>query len=107
MTKISVFSQHFHADAKLIAYIESKLQRLNRFTQDPFRVEVYLKIQDTGAKIKDKIAEIRMILPGNTIINKETDKSFEAAINIAADSLKRQLSKIKEKKQSFSREKPA
>ncbi len=31
MMKISVKSVHFHADAKLIEYVEEKLSRLNRY----------------------------------------------------------------------------
>lgn len=98
MMKISVKSVHFHADAKLVAFIEQKLGRLARyFDRGAVSAEVSLKLQDNGARVQDKITEVRLRLPGNDLIDKKTDKSFEAAITASVDSLKRQLVRHKER----------
>ena len=54
MIQISVKSLHFHADAKLLDFIEQKLSRLGRYFDRPVEAEVHLKLQDTGTKINEK-----------------------------------------------------
>jgi putative sigma-54 modulation protein len=97
MMKIQVKSVHFHADSKLLAFIEEKISRLNRYFEHTLEAEVHLKLQDTGARVREKIAEVRINVPGETLIAKVTNKSFEAAVELAVDSLKRQIIKYKEK----------
>lgn len=94
--KVQTKAVHFSADKKLIQFIEKKLskleQRFNRITG----VEVVLKLENTG-KIKDKIAEIYLKVPGGIIIAKETHKKFEGAVDASVMVLKRQLSRHKER----------
>ena len=97
MMKISVKSLHFHADAKLIEYVEKKLSRLSRYFERPVDAEVHLKLQDTGSNIQDKITEIRIHVPGGWMMDKKTGKSFESAVDESVDTLKRQLLRYKEK----------
>lgn len=94
---ISVKSVHFHADAKLLTYVEKKLSRLSRMFGRIENVEVHLKLQDNGGRIQEKIAEIRMHVPGGWLMDKKTSKTFEAAVNASVDTLKRQLARYKEK----------
>ncbi len=95
--KISVKSIHFSADTKLIRFVEEKLNRLEKIFDRIAEVEVHLKLQDTGGKVREKIAEIHLHVPGGWIIDKKTGKSFETAVNAAFDTLKRQVSRHKEK----------
>lgn len=98
MMKISVNSVHFHADSKLIGFIEQKLSRLSRyFERGIVEAEVNLKLQDEGSRVQRKIAEVHLRLPGNQLIDKKSDTTFEAAVNAAVDTLKRQLVRHKEK----------
>jgi len=53
-------------------------------------------VQSTSEK-ENKTVEVKMGLPGNDIVAKKNSKTFEAAISQAADSLKKQLVKRKEK----------
>lgn len=89
---------HFTADQKLLVYIEKKLQKLQQFFDNIIEANVILKLENVG-QIKDKIAEIKIHIPGSTIFAKETEKSFEVAVDEAVESLRRQLIKYKEKKQ--------
>lgn len=96
--KISVKSVHFHADSKLIGFIEKKLSRLSRyFDRGMVDAEVNLKLQDNGGRVREKITEVRLRLPGNDLIDKKSDTTFEAAITASAETLKRQLVRHKEK----------
>ncbi len=97
MMKISVKSVHFHADAKLLAFVEQKVSRLNRYFENAIHAEVHLKIEESGNKIKEKVAEIQLHLPGSNIIDKKAGRTFEATINASVESLKRQLVRHKQK----------
>ncbi len=94
--KIQTQAVQFKADQKLIDFTEKRLNKLEQFFDRIISAEVYLKLENSG-QVKDKVAEVRINVPGNTLITKETQKSFEAAIDAAADSLRRQIIKHKEK----------
>lgn len=100
MLKVSVQSIHFHADAKLVEFIEKKLMRLNRYFDKNRSVEaeVHLKLQETGGRVHEKITEVKIHFPpGSWMVDKKTSRTFEAAITASADTLKRQLLRHKEK----------
>ena len=97
MIQINVKSLHFHADAKLLAFIEQKLSRLGRYFDRPVEAEVHLKLQDTGNKVHEKITEVKIHVPGGWLMDKKTGRTFEAAITASSDTLKRQLVRHKEK----------
>lgn len=97
--KVSVQSIHFHADTKLVEFIEKKLMRLDRYFDKNRAVEaeVHLKLQETGGAIHEKVIEIKLHVPGGWMIDKKTGRSFESAITASADTLKRQLLRHKER----------
>jgi putative sigma-54 modulation protein len=95
--KIQVQTVHFDADTRLLAFVEDRVQRLSRYFGQILEVEVYLRLQHTGGKVQDKIAEIKLHLPGSIIIDKKISSSFENAILVSVDSLKRQVQKKKGK----------
>jgi putative sigma-54 modulation protein len=97
MMNISVQSIHFHADSKLIAFIEEKLLRLSRFFDQEVRAEVHLKLNPGYGQVHQKVAEIHLHLPGTWIMDKKTNLTFESAIIESIETLKRQLIRYKEK----------
>lgn len=88
---------NFDADVKLLDFIDKKLSKLETFYDNIVSTDVFLKLEKTG-QIQDKIAEIKMHVPGSTLIAKETSKTFEESIDLGASSLRRQLIKYKEQK---------
>jgi putative sigma-54 modulation protein len=95
---ISIKSVHFHADQKLITYIEKRINRLNRyFERSDIKAEVHLKLENNGGKVHDKITEVKIHVPGGWVMDKKTSKTFESAINASVDTLKRQLVRHKER----------
>jgi putative sigma-54 modulation protein len=87
---------NFTADQKLLDFIEDKLGKLQKFHDGIVATEVYLKL-DNNSEEDNKIAEIRVFMPGNDLFVKKKGKSFEEAIDQVMESLKRQVQKHKEK----------
>jgi len=94
--KVFTQSVNFTADKSLIDYIEKKIEGLEKFHDKIVDAEVFLKVQKTSEK-ENKITEVKINIPGDELIVKKTNKTFEEGINIAIDSLKRSLKKSKEK----------
>lgn len=89
-------SVQFKADEKLIRYIEEKLSKMDQFFDRIIEARVFLKLENSG-QIKDKIAEVRLSVPGTVLFASSSSKTFEASIDEAAQALKRQLVKYKER----------
>ena len=94
--KVYTETNHFSADKKLLDVIEQKLSKLDTFFDRIIEARVNLKLENSG-QVKDKIVEVRLSVPGDVLVAKDTERTFEAAIDKAADVLKRQLIKYKEK----------
>ena len=97
--RISVQSIHFNADKKLLAFIQKKAEKLDQFSDQILNVEIYLRLENTEDE-SNKIAEIKLNLPGNQLFVKEQCKSFEEATDLAVESLRRQVTKHKTKTRS-------
>ena len=94
--EVRIQSVRFNADEKLIDYIEGKLEKLTKFNDRIHKVEVFLKLENTG-RVRDKIVEIKASIPGqNTIFVEDVDKAFEASFDKALLSLKRLVIKQKD-----------
>ncbi len=98
--KLQVHSIHFDADMKLLEFIQAKLNKLDIFYDRITGGEVFLRL-DKGdkKKIKSKLLEIKISLPGAVLFVKEMATSFEEAMDLAIEALKIQLKKFKEKTQ--------
>jgi putative sigma-54 modulation protein len=97
--KIRVQSIHFTADAKLLDFIQRRVDKLDQFFDQIISGEVYLKLENTEDE-ENKITEIKLLIPGNDLFAKEQCKTFEEATDRAIESLRRQVDKHKEKLRS-------
>jgi len=89
-------SVHFKADKKLESFVKEKLDKLPSVYDGVIGAEVKLKLDNTVSP-ENKIAEIRLMIKGNDLFAIKEAKTFEEAISKAADVLRRQLRKYKEK----------
>jgi putative sigma-54 modulation protein len=94
--KVFTQSVNFNADSDLIKLAEKKVESLVRFHDKIVDAEVFLKVQNTSDK-ENKITEVKINIPGNELIVKRETRTFEEGLNLAVDSLKRQLKRSKEK----------
>jgi putative sigma-54 modulation protein len=93
-TKIQ--SLHFDADKKLLEFVQERVDKLTQYYDGIITSDVILRI-DKSSDTENKIAEIRLHLPGNDLFAKKQCKSFEEAIDTSLDALKAQVQKHKEK----------
>ena len=93
---IQIQTVKFDADKKLIDFIEKKLGRLDRFAEKSLGADVILKLDKDNEK-GNKVAIIRLEIPGNDLIAESRSRNFEEAVDNAIDALKRQLEKHKDK----------
>ncbi|MDX1903045.1 MAG: ribosome-associated translation inhibitor RaiA [Thermonemataceae bacterium] len=94
--KVQMQSIHFDADIKLTDFIQKKLDKLETFYDRITQGEVFLRLDKNNHK-DNKIVEIKLNVPGNVIFAKSQKSSFEAATEDAIESLRRQVTKFKEK----------
>lgn len=87
---------HFSADEKLVEYIKEKVKKLEKIYDHIIASEVYLRI-DKSESNENKIAEVKILLPGNELFAKKQCKSFEEATDLAVAALKKQVEKHKSK----------
>lgn len=95
--EVQIQSIHFDADVKLEAFVQKKLEKLETYYDRIVNAEVFLKLENNGSQIKNKIAHIKVHVPGATLFAEEKTKVFEESVDLAAESLRRQLKKHKEK----------
>jgi putative sigma-54 modulation protein len=89
-------SIHFKADQKLKDYIIKKVEKLNTFYDGIIDTQVFLKVENTSAK-ENKVVEIKVNAKSNSFIQTEIGQSFEAATDMAVESLKKQVKRYKGK----------
>lgn len=93
---VKVQSLHFDADKKLVDFINEKLEKLNHFHDKITSSEVILRLDNSDAK-DNKIAEIKLNIPGNELFAKRQCRTFEEAVDTSVDALRNQIAKVKGK----------
>ena len=91
---INFQSVNYNADNKLIEFAEKRIKKISQFYLNIIDVFVYTKVENTNDRI-NKLAELKIGIPGDDVVVKKMAKSFEEAINLAADSAERILKKHK------------
>ena len=95
--EVKVHTVKFEADANLLKFVQEKVEKLEVFYDNIIGSEVYLRM-DNANNPEDKIAEIKIAVPGADLFAKKQCKSFEEAIDTAVDALRRQVKKRKQKR---------
>ncbi len=86
----------FSVAAPLQAYVNEKLGRLDRYNDQIISMEVFLKLEkDDNAE--NKVVEVKVDVKGGPVFAEKNGSTFEEAVDIIADVVKRQLVKVKEK----------
>ncbi len=99
MMRLQVHSIHFDADQRLIDFIQKKVDKLETFYDRIIDGEVFLRLEKKESR-ENKIAEIKLNIPGGQLFAKELADSFEAAVDMSVEALRRQIKKHKEKQQT-------
>ncbi|HLT53780.1 MAG TPA: HPF/RaiA family ribosome-associated protein [Flavobacteriaceae bacterium] len=95
--QVNVHSIQFKADAKLINFIQARLDKLQLFHDKMVGAEVYLKL-DKNNELGNKIAEIKINVPGKELFAKRQSSSFEESTDQVVEALRKQIHKFKGKR---------
>lgn len=95
--RVKINAVHFKTDKKLEEFIKEKVEKLTSTYENVIGSDVTLKVANNNDSI-NKVAEIRLSIPGNDLYAKKQCKTFEEATDSAIDALKKQLTKYKDKR---------
>jgi len=98
--EIQIHSVRFDADKKLLDFIQVKINKLLQYRDDILAADIFLRlinVQDDN----NKIVEIKLDIPRNSLFAKKQSKTFEEATDIAIDALRRQITKQKGKQRGI------
>ncbi len=87
---------HFTADKKLVDFIQGKVSKLEAMFDHIIASEVYLRV-DKNSEKENKVAEVKLLIPGGELFAKKQCKSFEEAADLAVAALKKQVERYKSK----------
>lgn len=95
--KVTIQTVHFDADSRLENFIHERVDKLINRYKTVIRADVVLRLEKSESQ-DNKIAEIKLEIPGNNLFVKKQSRTFEEAADIAVGVLHRQLEKIKDKR---------
>ena len=93
---VQTVAPQFKADQKLISYIDTKIGKLSNVFDRIIDCSVTLKLENSG-QVKDKVAEVKIHVPGAVLVATESQRSFEAAVDLLSDKMRRQLKRYKQR----------
>ena len=93
--EIKIKSLKFDADAKLIAYVEKKVSKLEKFFDGIETADVTLSLL---SEPDNKNVKIQAHIPGDDLVIERSAKTFEEAVTEAADLMKEKIVRANEKK---------
>lgn len=89
---VKIQSVKFDAGQQLLEFVEKKMSRLDRFAENSTGVDVILRL-DKDSEKGNKVATVTLHVPGNDIIAEQRARTFEEAVDMALDAVKRQIEK--------------
>ena len=93
---ITIQSVRFNATEKLEQFVNQKVSKLDLFFEGILKAEVILRL-DKSETSDNKVAELNVDIPGNSLFAKKQSKSFEESVDLACDAIRKQLEKHKDK----------
>ena len=94
---VKIQSVKFDADQKLVDFIQLKLSKIGRFADNILSADVTLKI-DKDDEAGNKVAIVKIDVAGDELLAERRCKTFEEAIALCLDAIKKQIDKYKEKR---------
>ena len=93
---ITIQTVHFNATEKLEQFVQQKVGKLDQFYDGIIGSEVTLRL-DKSETLENKVAEVSLDIPGADVIAKKQNKTFEEAVDLACEAMRKQLVKRKDK----------
>lgn len=96
---IVIQSVHFDASVQLKEFIEKKISKLDKFTDEIVDAEVILKVVKPEVA-NNKEASVKLNIKNGELFANKTADSFEEAVAQSIEALEKQVLKVKEKAQA-------
>jgi putative sigma-54 modulation protein len=93
--KVNIQAVNFKADKKLVDFIEERLEKLRLFYDQIISSDIHLKLDQSEKD--NKIAEVKIGIPGNDLFAKKQCKTFEESVDLCLEALIVQVKKHKAK----------
>ena len=94
---IKINDVHFTADQKLVEFINKKVSKLETYYDGIISIEVILKVIKPETSL-NKEAELKLSIPAKDyLFAKKQADTFEEALDLSIEAIKRQLGKMKDK----------
>ena len=90
---------HFDASVQLKEFIEKKISKLDKFTDQIVDAEVILKVVKPEVA-NNKEASVKLNIKNGELFANKTADSFEEAVAQSIEALEKQVLKVKEKAQA-------
>ena len=90
--EVKIQSVKFDASKQLLEFVEKKMSRLELFEGNSTGVDVKLKLDKDDEK-GNKLALVTLHVPGGDIVSEQRARTFEEAVDMALDAVKRQIEK--------------
>ena len=95
--EVRIQSIHFDATEKLQQFIEKKVNKLERISDDLSTAEVILKVVKPETA-ENKEAKITVLAPNTEFFASKVCDTFEEAVDLCVEALEKQIKKTKERK---------
>ncbi len=96
---IKIHAIHFDISDQLEAYVNKKVSKLNKLTDEIINVDLYLKVTKPETSL-NKEAEIKVTVPNAEFFASKINNTFEASIDAGIEAIEKQIKKFKEKARS-------
>lgn len=94
--ELKIQSIHFDASEKLQEFIQKKIAKIEKNSDDIRSAEVILKVVKPEVAMNKETA-IRLRVPSGELYAEKVCDTFEEGVDLCVEALQRQLSKYKEK----------
>lgn len=94
--ELKIKSIHFDASEKLHEFVEKKLAKLSKASDQIVTAEVTFKVVKPETA-KNKSTGILLSVPNGELFAEKTCDTFEEGVDLCVEALQRQLAKYKEK----------
>lgn len=94
--KIQIQALHFDASTQLGDFVNKKVSKLERFSDEILEADVVLKVVKPETS-NNKDASIKLLVKSGELFASKVADTFEEAVDLCISALERQLEKFKEK----------
>ncbi len=98
--ELTIQAIHFTASDIVKDYLENKVDKMQRFHDKIIHAEAILRKEHMDGQEKMWV-ELKMKVPGNLIVAKETGNTFEEAIDLCVSKVQPQIKKHNEKLKNY------